>query len=300
MRGSVLPGQWLTLGALLLAAPLVAGLPAYSPRPGSPAPGGSAPSAGQEPERGDARAALRDVLRAEGLELDLKAGWLLLPATVLVRDQLLEYLLVAPGGASHESLLQTRVQASLVHTAMTLLGFRPGNNAEWVEVPTRAAQGSRLPSFEVLPPRNHPEGPELFLYVGWREGEETYFYRVEDLIADLERGRAMRRASWVYLGSRTVTVRDTDGAREAFAADVLGNLINISFFSEGVTLATAALPECVSQTIWTANPWLVPERGTAVGLVLSRAAIDAPGPDLVALLPSAAEPDGEGEEHSKR
>jgi hypothetical protein len=281
----------LLVAALGLSLPRATGdHPAQGERAAAPQAG-----AGADDAAGEARARVRELLRAQGLELDLEAGWLLLPASVLVRDQLLEYLLVAPGGASHESLFQTRVTPSLVHTAMTLLGFRTGNNAEWVEVPTRAVQGSRLPAFEVIPPRNHPEGPDLFLYAGWYEDGELYFYRVEDLIADLDRGRAMRRAPWVYLGSRQVTLRDGDEPRDAFAADVLGNLINISFFSEGVTLATAALPECVSQTIWTANPWLVPERGTPVGFVLSREPIDAPGAELAALLPVADAP-AEGEE----
>ena len=57
---------------------------------------------------------------------------------------------------------------------------------------------------------------------------------------------------------------------EVFVADREGNLVNLAFFSEGNTLFTAALEECLDQTIWLGNSWLLPERGKGIELVLSR------------------------------
>ena len=55
-----------------------------------------------------------------------------------------------------------------------------------------------------------------------------------------------------------------------FAASTDGNLINVSFFKAGHTLLTTALEECVDQSAWLANAWLLPPVGSTVLLVFSR------------------------------
>ena len=69
------------------------------------------------------------------------------------------------------------------------------------------------------------------------------------------------------------TKTSAEEAKEVFAADFEGNLVNIAFFEQGNTLLTAALPECIQQTIWLANGWLLPARGSSVELILSRQAL---------------------------
>ena len=250
-----------------------------------------------------ARAELIAALEEQGVHLDAASGVVSIAARVLVRDELLEYLLVGHGGAAHESLFGTDASASAIHTAMLLAGFENGTNARWVPNPLGAEVGARRPSFEVLPPVSAPNGPDVHLYAAWRDGEELYFFRVDDLIADLSSGRAMRRHGWVYLGSREVPARGSQPG--GFAADLLGNLISVSFFQEGTTLATAALPECLDQTIWAANPWLVPERDQPVRFLLSPKPLAALPEALAELVPSLVDapaevpaeapgPDGDG------
>ena len=94
----------------------------------------------------------------------------------------------------------------------------------------------------------------------------------------------MRRHRWVFLGSRMVQPRPDGDADEVFAADLEGNLINIAFFEQGNTLLTAALPECVEQTIWHPNCWLLPERGSPVELVFARERLITCPPDVEARL----------------
>lgn len=248
-----------------------------------------------------ARAELIAALEEQGVHLDAASGVVSIAAKVLVRDELLEYLLVGPRGASHESLFGTDASASAIHTAMLLAGFENGTNARWVPNPLGAEVGSRRPSFDVLPPVS--AGPDVHLYAAWRDGDELYFFRVDDLIADLSTGRAMRRHGWVYLGSRELPARGSQPG--GFAADLLGNLISVSFFQEGTTLATAALPECLDQTIWAANPWLVPEREQPVRFLLSPKPLAALPEALAELVPSLVDmpaeapaeapgPDGDG------
>ena len=188
-----------------------------------------------------------------------------------MREDLLEYLLVNPRGAAHESLLVTEVVPSRLNAALLGMGFVPGTNATWRRrdpPPTAEELADGARPYTVDP----PSGDGVFLYLAWREGGETYFFRIEDLIRNLESGRSMRRHGWVYLGSRMVRLRGGE-EKEVFAADAEGNLVNISFFEQGNTLLTAALPECIQQTIWLANGWLLPQRGSPVELIFSRRAL---------------------------
>ena len=253
----------------------------------------------QEPgqAREDARAALEKTLAAEGIRLDLERGVVSLPATVLMREELLEYLLVGPGGAAHESLFATRVRPSLLKAALLLTGVEQGLNARWVKQPG-ASESDDLAGRELVP----PSGDGFYLYAGWREGGETYFFRVEDLVANLQTGRTMRRHRWVFLGSRFAALRE--GEPEVFLADVEGNLVNISFFFQGNTLLTAAIEECLEQTIWVANAWLVPPAEQPVRLFFARELVSEPAPEWIDDLPEVVavpeepepDPDAAGEE----
>ncbi|HEX6883890.1 MAG TPA: YdjY domain-containing protein [Planctomycetota bacterium] len=232
---------------------------------------------------------LAATLRAEGLVLEREQGWLLVPVRVQIKHDLLEYLLVGPNGAAHESLFLTRVRPSLLNAGLLLLGVEPGRNA-WLETLPPAASDA--------PPERRihaPEGDGFYLYAAWREAGETYFFRVEDLIRNFASGRSLRRHRWVYLGSRFAALKP--GAAESFLADVEGNLINLSFFFQGNTLLTAALEECAEQTIWAANEWLLPESGAPLALLFARAPLAALPEGLGAHLPEVpaegAEPGGD-------
>ena len=116
---------------------------------------------------------------------------------------------------------------------------------------------------------------------------------MEDLLRDLATGRAMRRHAWIYLGSRMVPSGKSGDTTERFAADLYLNYVNVAFFSEGFTVLTAALPECVDQAVWMLNAWLVPERGSRLALYFSRARIDSPTAELVRTLPQVVTSAGE-------
>lgn len=237
---------------------------------------------GGPPPPGDLQAALEK----EGLRLDRERGLLALPVTVQIKHDLLEYLLVSPNGAAHESLFLTRARPSLLNAALLLLGVEPGRNA-WLEtrpLPEGAGGEPVRPERKVHP----PEGDGFYLYAAWREAGETYFFRVEDLVRNFATGRSLRRHRWVYLGSRFVALKPE--ASETFMADVSGNLVNLSFFFQGDTLLTAALEECYEQTIWAANEWLLPESGAPLALVFARAPLEALPAGWGALVPEVPFP----------
>jgi len=225
------------------------------------------------------------------IHLDLAHALVATPARVEVTDQLLEYLAVLPHGAAHEAMLvlggarppeEAMLWVDFLNTALLALGVEPGQNARWVEkdpAPTQEELAEGVSAYDVLA----PQGDGLFLYIAWRDGPERYVYRLEDLIRDLERGRAMRRHAWVYLGSRMVD-RGPDEP-QGFAAGLEGNLINISYFAQGNTLITGALPECVNQTTWLPNAWILPPAGSDVLLIFAREHLDQLPESLDQLLP---------------
>lgn len=215
----------------------------------------------------NARELLVASLAEQGIRMDLNGGWCAFDVDVAVREDLLEYLLVGPGGRTHESLFSTRILPSLLNTAMMTLGGEPGSNASWVPKdppPTEEElRAGVLPYLVTL-----PKGTEFYLYAAWEEDEDLYFYRVEDLINNLTTGRSLKRHAWVFLGSKIVPHPSREG-EEVFAADLYQDLINIAFFPEGFTLLTTAVAECVEQQSWSANAWLVPPMGSSVRLVVS-------------------------------
>ncbi len=239
----------------------------------------------EEPAEEAARALLEDALGAEGIRLDLERGLASVPARVLVVGDLLEYLLVGPRGATHESLFVTDATPSLLNAALLALGVEPGENAHWVEV--EPATEDRPPVFEARP----PSGDGFLLHVAWREADETYLYRVDDLVSNLDTGRSLRRHRWVFLGSRFRAPRA--GEPEAFVADLEQNLVNLTFFYQGNTLVTASLPECEEQTIWVANHWILPPRDQPVWLVFARAPLTSLPADWERSLPVVVVPTGD-------
>ncbi len=278
MRPQIGLARLVTSGLAALLAAMLLSPSADSSSKNPPAQGGP-----QDP----ALTKLVEALKQQDVHLDPSSGALWIPVRIEVRDELLEYLLVGPAGAVHESFFSTAVPASVINTALLSLGLHSGRNASWHPRdprPTEEELRKGISSFEVT----LPEGDGLELNVVWRQKDELFCYRVDDLLRNLLTGASMQRHKWVYLGSRmlppdprrkdkdsAVKSSSSTSAAETFAADVYQNLINVAYFSEGYTLLTAALPECVEQTIWLPNAWLIPQRGTQVALFFSRGRLES-------------------------
>lgn len=256
---------------------------------------GAIPSAAQTaPATGDerakaARAELVSAMEKLGIRLDFERGLCTLPVRIDIRDDLLEYVLVNPRGQAHESLFVSDVSPRALNAALLALGVKPGENVRVARrdpPPTPDEVRDGVPPYTVAP----PEGDGFYLYAAWRTGDETYLFRVEDLVRNLETGRSMARHRWVYLGSKTAPDKKNPG-QELFAAEVEGNLINLALFEEGFTLLTSALAECIKQSIWLPNAALLPERGETVELVFARERLPRLPEDVEARLPHAEAPE---------
>ncbi len=233
----------------------------------------------------DPQSALGARFAEAGVTLDLGAGTCAFPAEVIVRDDYLEYLLVAPHGAVHEALFGTGVDVEILNAALLALGAKPGSNAMWAAKdpePTPEERAAGVSPYDVT----LPSGDGFYLYLAWREGTETFFYRAEDLVRDVSRGRTLERHRWVFLGSRMV--ERAQGEAPVFAAASEGNLINVAFFSQGNTLLTAAVESCVQQDLWLPNAWLLPASGSPLLFVAARERLAALPEALASKLPEAS------------
>mgnify|MGYP001306440055 CR=1 FL=1 len=261
----------------------------------SPRPQRTAPAQDGAPrELSPAELELQSRLAEQAVELDLAHGYCAFEVEVAVREDLLEYLLVGAAGASHESAFTTTVAPSVLNVALLALGVTPGRNADWTRkdpLPSQEELQAGVSPYEV----RVPSGDGFYIYVGWRDGEEEFFYRVEDLIRNLASGQAMGRSPWVYLGSSQVPRTPKSPPEDTvFAADVYRNLINVAFFREGFTLLTGAREECVEQSIWMLNAWLTPERGSKLTMFLARERLSGVAPHVRARLPDLAADGGGG------
>ncbi len=220
-------------------------------------------------------------------------SWLSLPVHLEVTGDYLEYLLVNPHGAMHESFLSTQIGAEKLNAMMLVLGLQPGKNAQWKSTlapdqPTTAGGARNQPARETYQV-TAPSGDAAYFYVAWFEGEERFFYRLEDLVRDLDRGRTMRRHPLVYLGS--FMGQGAEGP--AFAAAKEGNLINAALMRGGATLFTTGLVECDKQSNWLANSWLLPKRGSKLSLVVSTKVLHSAPDELLTLMPQANQGEGD-------
>ena len=258
-----------------------------------------AESPAEGPDKG-AEQRLAEAFQAAGVLVERGEGILAFPAAVEIRDQPLEYLLVNPHGAVHESMFVTPIDPEVLSAAFLTIGAEAGRNVEYVPVepePTREEVRSGAKTHDVIVPSGKP----LYLYAGWREGagaydeeaqafpdETVHFHRIEDLVLDLRRVRTLRRHGLVWLGSRMIEGREP-GDPEQFAATVTGNLMCITFFSQGDTLLTMAVPECASQVDWVPNQFLLPERGSEVMVIASSTQLDVVPEGVRGALPFATE-----------
>ena len=111
------------------------------------------------------------------MQLDKTARTLTFPGTVNMAKGALEYLLVSPAGATHESLLLTTLPPNDVHLAMLLLGAKGAG----LTVPAAKDAPPAQITDEYLKSAPALKGDAVFLTVTWKDmiGEEM-IVQVED------------------------------------------------------------------------------------------------------------------------
>ena len=133
--------------------------------------------------------------------VDTKTRTIVCPAQVNMDNGSIEYLAVAPGGKTHESLLLVDVRPLHLQLALLLLGLEPKN------VLTRQGE------------KTTPKGAPVDLFARWRDTQgNLHEAHVEEWVMDTS-GRPMPTHTWVFTGSRIIP--------QGFEADLEKSLVAV-------------------------------------------------------------------------
>ena len=148
------------------------------------------------------------------------------PAAVNLREGLLEYLVVADYGKTHESLLRTQAEPYHIHLACLLLGAKgAGTNAFPQANPSAIA------------------GEKVKIELSWTSADQQVRLPAEDMVLNHKARSSMKRGPWVYNGSRVV-----DGT---YLPQASGSII--SLILDEASLINNPRPDADNDEIWTAN-----------------------------------------------
>lgn len=182
-----------------------------------------------------ARQAVVDELAKQGVALDFDKKTLTIDVVVNQPADPLEYLLIHPRGKGHEALFVTEVLPSVLNSALLVLGFKEGKNADMKEknpMPTEAEIEAGAEPYELI----HAEGMPLYLTTRWRDGDQEREVPVADLIVDLTTQKPLRDETWIYLGGRMHALYR--GEAPVFVGDYEGNIVSVCYLRPANHLVT--------------------------------------------------------------
>ena len=150
------------------------------------------------------------------MRLDKNRNTLTFPGTLRLDKGYLEYVLVAPFGSTHESLLVTDVQPSDVHFAMLLLG------AKGAGILTPGATDKPPGQIDAEYLRRAPklQGDPVTITVRWTDQGKEREARVEEWIFNKATNKPAEKAPWIYTGSMFSEGKFMAQIEGAFAAVV--------------------------------------------------------------------------------
>ncbi len=173
------------------------------------------------------------------------------PAKVNMNEGLLELLLCAPYGKTHESLFVTEVDAVYLNLALIMIGCEKGK----VRV---KHQGE-----DVI-----PDGTLLTIEVAYKDedGNKEEVIRAEDWVYNKKAGRPMLHTNWVYTGSFIA-----DGE---YMAKLTGTYIVT--FHDSFTIIDLPLEEGADDTVFWVNKNAAKKKGYPVELIITRIKAEKP------------------------
>ncbi len=229
------------LAALLLAQ---AGTPAPAP---TPAPPPDSAKARPQPVADSFRPDPAWKPLGQDLWFDPTARRVAFRARVCLTDGILEHLVCSKNSKEHESILATEAPPKLIHAGLLLAGATPGH-------PVRFE-----PKFEP------PAGPEIDITVEWDRDGVKQQSDARRWVKETATGAALAR-DWVFAGSLLYPDRRTK--QQVYAADD-GDLITVANFASSILDLPYRSSANDADRSYSANPDLVPPRGTAVTVYLA-------------------------------
>jgi hypothetical protein len=185
-----------------------------------------------------------------GITIDKEKRTVTFPAAINMSQGMLEYLIVADTGKTHESLLSTKIQPYDIQVAMLLLGIKPSGKA-----------GSEPPAQinrQYLAGAPELKGEKISLYLTWHDATGDHRVRPEEMIWNLKENAAMTEGPWTYNGSEMYDGR--------FLAQIDGSVT--ALVRDSAALMNNPRPGNDDDQIWEANTKAVPPIGTAVDVTV--------------------------------
>lgn len=191
------------------------------------------------------------------LRLDKIARSVSFPGRLNQGKDLIEYVLVTPMGATHESLLTSEVQPSDLHFAMLLLGAKGAGLL--APQPVDAPPGQIDADYLRKAPRL--KGDNLTFAVKWKDKDgKEQSAQVEDWLMNADNGKPAPRGPWIYSGSMF-------GAEGGFLAQQEGMFASV--VTNPAALINNPRPGNDSDKLWAVNEKAVPPVETLIEIILT-------------------------------
>ncbi|MDF1546090.1 MAG: YdjY domain-containing protein [bacterium] len=182
-------------------------------------------------------------VRLGNIEIDRALGEISCPGSVNLDTGIVEYLAVAPGGKTHESVLVLDIKPMHLQLALLLLGLDYGQNLRY--------QGDTL----------LPVGDSVSIAVEWQgENGTTHRYPAHELIANYATGNKMPETGWIFTGSFVY--------EGGFAADGDGSLI--ATYTDPAAILNNPLPDRMDDTYLGVNSEIVPQVKTEIRMIIMK------------------------------
>jgi hypothetical protein len=209
---------------------------------------------------------LRKELQAGGVTLLDKEGRVEVAGKICQNEVLVEWLMVCPGGKTHESLVVLDCRPSLLNAALIALGYKPGEGA--VAMPKGSDNppgGTPIDEDMVYYP---PQGQRVYVTLEWKDGDKTIRRRAEECIRNSQTGKPLDSNGWVYVGSRFARLEPKGS--DAFVPDVTRDVAAVWHSFEGEAIIDNPGLDGRDDHIHFPITELLPPRGTPVKIIFSR------------------------------
>jgi len=189
------------------------------------------------------------------LWVDLKQKRVYLDGFVTMREGPLEMFACPVGSKEHESIIATLAQPSEVHAALLAIGGRAGTPVQF------------LPDFVPA------TGQRIRVWICYRDPKGQFQVADAKTWVQNSKTKETLQTDWVFSGSGFW--KDPNDGREYYRADG-GDMICVSNFSTAMMDLPIASSAEANSLQFSPNTSAIPERGTAIRMVLAPIPIDTP------------------------
>lgn len=203
-----------------------------------------------------------------GVKINLEEWCVDVKSRVSLKEGLLELIACVKDTKDHEAIIAIEAKPSHVHTALLLLGAKPGSPAMPVE------SDSDKPTYRFTPPSGSPV--DVFLVIKKADGKEvespiTDFIKPIDEEEESEKPankpKVEKFPTHTFLFAGSILVGEGDGPRR-YLCDTEGNVISISTFGDELLCLPGIHDQSNSSLMWQVDGEKLPELDSEVTLRL--------------------------------